>query len=177
MKRFKNLFIMISLLLLILLVLPSCQNRMMQEPAIKISYDSKELKPIYYGNRNNKEKEDIEEGIKSFMVGKKFIELPMIDFGEKIEIEALNFETTEFEVYDYIVDEKGNIVSDYCMNPLIVTSVEDGNVEFIFEKNEDLERYYDYMVEGKSIHCLLIRSKINKSSFAFSTLVLGQNKY
>ncbi len=175
MKRFKNSFIMSSLLL-ILLVLASCQNSMIQEPAIKISYDSNELKVIHYFNRNNKEKEDIEEGIKDFMVGKRFIDLPMIDFGEKIEIEALNFETTEFEVYDYIVDERGNIVSDYDINPLILTSVEDGNTEFMFEKIEDLERYYDYMVEEKSIHCLLIRSKINKSSYAFATLVLGQSK-
>ena len=175
MKRFKNSFSMISLLL-ILLVLASCQNSMIQEPAIKISYDSNELKVIHYFNRNNKEKEDIEEGIKDFMVGKRFIDLPMIDFGEKIEIEALNFETTEFEVYDYIVDERGNIVSDYDINPLILTSVEDGNTEFMFEKIEDLERYYDYMVEEKSIHCLLIRSKINKSSYAFATLVLGQSK-
>jgi hypothetical protein len=165
-----------SSLLLILLVLASCQNSMIQEPAIKISYDSNELKVIHYFNRNNKEKEDIEEGIKDFMVGKRFIDLPMIDFGEKIEIEALNFETTEFEVYDYIVDERGNIVSDYDINPLILTSVEDGNTEFMFEKIEDLERYYDYMVEEKSIHCLLIRSKINKSSYAFATLVLGQSK-
>lgn len=71
-KRFKNSFIMISLLL-ILLVLASCQNSMIQEPAIKISYDSKELKPIYYGDRNSKEKEDIEEGIKSFMGGKNLL--------------------------------------------------------------------------------------------------------
>lgn len=175
MKRFKNSFIMIGLLL-ILLVLSSCTNNRIQEPAIKISYDSNELKVIYYLDRNNKEKEDIEEGVKNFMVGKRFIDLPTIDFGEKIDLEALNFETTKFEVYDYIVDERGNIVSDYDINPHILTLVEEGNTEFVFEKSEDLERYYDYMVEEKSIHCLLIRSKINKSSFAFGTLVLGQNK-
>ncbi|WIV12913.1 hypothetical protein [Proteiniborus sp. MB09-C3] len=175
MKKFKNLFIITSLLL-ILLVLVSCQNKMIQEPAIKISYDSKELKPIYYGDRNNKDKKDIEEAIKSAMVGKRFIDLQTIYFGEKIEIEAINFKTNEFEVYDYIVDEGGNIVSDYDISPLILTSVEDINTEFIFEKSEYLESYYDYMVEGKSIHCLLIRSKINKSSFAFATLILGQSK-
>lgn len=175
MKSFKNSFIIISTLL-ILLVLSSCQNSMIQEPAIKMLYDSKELKLIYYGDRNNKEKEDIEEGIKSYMVGKKFVELPIVDFREKIEIEALNFETTEFEVYDYIVDDRGNIVSDYDINPLILSSIEDGNTEFIFEKIQDLEKYYDYMVEDKYIHCLLIRSKINKSSFAFVTFVLSQNK-
>lgn len=163
-------------LLLIVLVLASCQNRATPEPAIKISYDSIELKPIYYGDRSNKDEEDIEERIKSVMVGKRFIDLPTIYYGEKIEIEALNFKTTEFEVYNYIVDERGNIISDYDVNPLILTSVEDGNTEFIFEKSQDSERYYEYKVEGKSIHCLLIRSKINKSSFAFATLVLGENK-
>ncbi|OEH86997.1 hypothetical protein BHU72_01705 [Desulfuribacillus stibiiarsenatis] len=175
MKKFKNSFIMISLLL-ILLVLASCQNSMIQEPAIKIFYDSEELKPIYYGDRNNKDKEDIEDVIKNVMVGKRFLDLPKIYFGEKIEIEALNFKTTEFEIYYYIVDERGNIVSDYDINPLILTSIEDGNPEFIFEKREDLEKYYNYMVEDKSIYCLLIRSKINKSSFAFATLVLGQSR-
>jgi hypothetical protein len=71
-------------LLLILLVLSSCTNNRIQEPAIKISYDSNELKVIYYLDRNNKEKEDIEEGVKNFMVGKRFIDLPTIDFGQLI---------------------------------------------------------------------------------------------
>ena len=174
MKRFTNIFIMI-VLLLTSLILTSCQS-MIQEPVIKASYDSNELKVIHYFDRNNKEKEDIEEEIKSFMVGKRFIDLPMVDFGEKIEIEALNFETTEFEVYDYIIDERGNIVSDYSVEPFTITLVDNGNAEFIFEKDEDFEIYNDYRVEGKSIHCLLIRSKIDKSSFAFGTLVLGVNK-
>ncbi len=175
MKKFKNSFIIISLLL-ILLVLASCQNGMIQEPTIKVSHDSNELNVIHYLDRNNSEKKDIEEGIKNLMVGKRFIDLPIIDFGEKIEIEALNFETTEFEVYDYIVDERGNIVSDYSIEPFTITLVDNGNAEVVFEKDADLEIYNDYRVEGKSIHCLLIRSKINKSSFAFGTLVLGVNK-
>lgn len=172
MKKFKIIFVLISLLL----VLVSCQHKMIQEPVIKVSYDSNELKVIHYLDRNNKEKEDIEEGIKNVMVGKRFIDLPMIDFGEKIKIEALNFETTEFEVYDYIVDERGNIVSDYSVEPFAITLVDNGNAEVVFEKDEDLEIYNDYRVEGKSIHCLLIRSKIDKSSFAFGTLVLGVDK-
>lgn len=175
MEKFKNSLIMISLFL-ILLVLASCQNRMIQEPAIKISYDSKELKPIYYGDRNNKDEEDIEDMIKSVMVGKRFIDLPTINFGEIIEIKALNFETNEVEVFDYIVDENGNIVSEYNVEPFIITSVDDGKAEFVLEYSEDLESYHDYLVEEKSIHCLLFRSKINNSSFAFATLVLSNSK-
>ena len=174
MKKFTNPFIMI-LLLLIPLILISCQS-MIQEPETKISYDSNELKVIHYFNRNNKEKEEIEEGIKDFMIGKRFIDLPIIKFGEEIEIEALNFETTEFEVYDYIVDQRGNIISDYSVEPFEITLVDQGNGKVVFEKDGNLEIYNDYKVEGKSIHCLLVRSKINKSSFAFGTLVLGANK-
>lgn len=52
-------------------------------PTIKISYSSKELIPIRYGYRYNKKKEEIEEVMKSIMVGKRSIDLPMIDYGEK----------------------------------------------------------------------------------------------
>ena len=158
--------------LLSLLILTSCQKPT-PEPDIRISHNSNELKVIHYFDRNNEEKEDIEEYIKSVMVGKRFTDLPAIDFGDKISLEALNFETDEFEIYDYIVDESGNIVSDYSAGPTAVTLADDGNAEFVFEKIENLEIYNDYIVEGKSIHCLLVRCKINKSWFAFGTLVLG----
>lgn len=43
------------------------------------------------------------------MIGKRFIDLPTIDFRKVIEIEALNFETDDFEVFDYIVDEDATL--------------------------------------------------------------------
>ena len=175
MKKFKNSFIIISLLL-ISLVLSSCQNRIIQEPTIKVSHANNELKVTHYLNIKNKKSEDIERGIKDFMIGKRFIDLPVIDFGDKLEIEAVNFETTEFEVYDYIVDENGNIISDYSISPFAIALVNNGNAEFIFEKDDNFEIYNDYKVEGKSIHCLLMRSKIDKSSYAFGIFVLGVDK-
>ena len=56
---------------------------------------------------------EIKERLKDFMIGKKFTDLPTIDFEDKILIEALNFETDEFEIYDYIIDKKFNIISNY----------------------------------------------------------------
>ena len=158
--------------LLSLLILTSCQKPT-PEPDIRISHNSNELKVIHYFDRNNEEKEDIEEYIKSVMVGKRFIDLPSIDFGDKISLEALNFETDEFEIKNYNVDESGNIGSDYEAEPAAITLADNGNSKFVFEKIENLEIYNDYMVEGKSIHCLLVRCEINKSWFAFGTLVLG----
>lgn len=172
MKKNKNTLVSV-MLLIILLILSSCKPKMYQEPTIKVSYDDNELKVIHYFDRNNKKQEDIEDKIKRVMVGQRFIDLPMIDFDEKIKIEPLNFESTEFEVYNYIVDEDGNIISEYNVEPITTATIEDNKAEFIFEKPLNLEEYKDNEVEGQSIHCLLFRSEIHNSSFAFGILVLG----
>ncbi len=172
MKRLKNLFITL-ILFTILLILSSCQNTMHEEPQIEISYNSEELNAIYYLNIKNEKERDIERGVKDVMVGKRFIDLPTVAFGKKIVVEALNFETEEIEIYDYIVDESGHIISDYDVAPITIITLEGGKAEFSFEKDDYLERYDEYKVEGKAIHLLLIRCEINNSSFAFGALVLG----
>jgi hypothetical protein len=45
--------------------------------------------------------------------------------------------------------------------------------EFTFEEGYDLDSYKDFAVQGKLIHCLLIRCEIDNNSFAFATLVLN----
>lgn len=167
--------IVIVILILLVAVLSSCKSNK-QEPSIKISYDSEELSTIYYGNLYNKKQEDIEKRIKDYMVGKRFIDLPSIAFEEVIQVEALNFDTKEYEIYDYIVDEHGNIVSEYDIDPYIISSEGDENAEFIFDKGLNTENYLDFSVEGKLTHCLLIRCSIDNSSFAFATLVLSYNE-
>lgn len=172
MKINKNTTISV-MLLLVLLILSSCKPTMHEEPTIKVSNGSNEFKVIHYLDRNNKKQEDIEDKIKRVMVGQRFIDLPVVDFDEKIIIEPLNFETTEFEVYNYIVNEDGNIISDYNVEPITIATFEGSKAEFIFEEPLNLEEYKDNKVEGKPIHCLLFRSKIHNSSFAFGILVLG----
>lgn len=46
---------------------------MLQESAIKIAYDSRELKPIYYGDKNNNDKEHIEKMIKKLWLAKDLL--------------------------------------------------------------------------------------------------------
>lgn len=170
-KKPTNLLLII-IAVLVAALLSSCQNSI-EEPAIKISAASKEFKPIYYGDLYNEKQEEIEKRLKDFMVGKRFRDLPSIAYEDKVQIEALNFETDEFEIYDYVIDEKGNIISGYDISPLIISSVEEGNTEFTFEENQDFEGYLDFAVDGKLIHVLLIRCKIDNASFAFATLVLS----
>lgn len=173
MNYFKKIFL-IGILAIPLLILSSCAEPI-QEPAISFIYNSESLNEIYHLDRNNRNKEDIEHGIQYEMIGKRFIDLPEVNFGETIEVKAVNFETDEIEVYDYIVNEKGNIVSSYDVEPSKVVSVEDGKAVVLFEKDDHLESYDEYNVDGKSIHYLLIRCKIDKSSFAFGTLLLVES--
>lgn len=97
-----------------LLTMTSCAEAI-PEPEISFVHDSKELSELYYGNQNNKKQEEIERAIQYEMIGQRFIDLPTVSLGDTIQIEAVNFETAAFEIYEYIVDEKGNIVSDYEM--------------------------------------------------------------
>ena len=64
----------------------------------------------------NKVKEEIEERIRNHMECKKFSELLSISNSGIIEIESLNFEADEFEVYDYILNEKGYIISEIMIS-------------------------------------------------------------
>jgi len=98
-KPSKLLFIMIAVL--VAAFLSSCQNST-EETAIKIPSDSEELNVIYYGDLYNKKQEDIEKNLKGFMVGKRFSDLPSIAYGDIVQIEALKFETDEFEIYYHV---------------------------------------------------------------------------
>ncbi|MFS1512662.1 hypothetical protein VQL36_09520 [Chengkuizengella sp. SCS-71B] len=173
-KPSKLLFIMIAVLVVVLL--SSCRTSTdTEEPEIKILSDSnEELDKIYYGNLNNEEQEEIEERLKDFMIGKRFIDLPLIDHGDQFLIEALNFESDEFEIFEYVMDERGNIISDYDIKPVNISTKREGRIGiYSFEERHDYEKYQKYAVEGKLIHSLLIRCEIDNASFAFSTLVLS----
>lgn len=172
MKNNTSKLIFVMILVIATILLTACQTRT-EEPAIKISSNSVELSPIYYGDLYNHKEEEIEEQLQNFMVGKRFIDLPTIAYGDIIQIEPLNFETGQYEIYDYIVDEKGNIISKYDIVPISVISNNEEKTEFTFEEGYDLESYKDFAVQGKLIHCLLIRCEIDNNSFAFATLVLN----
>ncbi|NEU30651.1 hypothetical protein GN156_07635 [bacterium LRH843] len=165
--------LLIVICLLVAAMLSACGNGT-EEPEIKIQSGSEELDPIYYGDLNNKDQEEIEEKLKYFMIGKRFSDLPTVAYGDKIQIEALNFETEEIEIYHYVMDEKANIISDYAISPLSISLLEEGMAEFAFEASNDFDRYQEYAIEGKLIHCLLIRCEIDGNTFAFSTLILGE---
>lgn len=171
-KAKRLLFLLIPLFVVTLLA--ACGS-VTEEPAIKIHYGTEELKPIYYGDLYNKDQEDIEKRLKNFMIGKRFSDLPTVAYGEPIQLEALNFETTAIEIYDFVLDEKANIISEYEINPVSIHTINNGVAEFTLDESLNLAMSPVSTIEGKLIHAILIRCEINNSPFAFSTLVLGND--
>lgn len=49
-------------------------------------------------------------------------------------MEALNLETDEMEIFDYIIDEGGYIVSDYDVEPFTIISAKEGKVSLYLRK-------------------------------------------
>ena len=171
-KTHKKFLILISILLIIFMLFACGEDA--EEPEIKIYHGSYELDVIYYGNWNNEKQEEIEEGLQGYMVGKKFSELPTVDYGSKIQIEAENFETEKMEIYNFVLNDNAKVISDFDDSFLAESSIESGMAEFTFVNNHDLNQYQAYAAEGKLIHGLLIRCEIAGDDFVFTTLVLGE---
>ena len=165
----------IIILMLVLLILNAC-GKAIPEPRLLLKYNNDELMVIHYGDRYNKTQEDIEKRLKDYMIGKKFEELPIISFDEEIIIENTNFDVDEYEVYDFILNKKANIISDFNVEGVPVYRQENDKAYFKFIDTLESDKYEDYTVDDKNIHCLLIKCKIDKSEFTFATLLLDSKE-
>ncbi|WP_391117246.1 hypothetical protein [Psychrobacillus sp. L3] len=173
--KMKKRFMMFLCFIISLVLLGACQKDN-EEPAIQFSSGSVQLTSIYYGDRYNEDEAQIEKKIQYFMIGKRFDELPSVIYGEQIQIQAQNFSTKKYEIYDYLLDGKGNIISEYEMTPTLVKVMEKGMAIFTFEPSHNAKVYADYAIDHQLAHCILIRSKIYKSDFAFATLILSEEE-
>lgn len=163
--------IIISIMMLSMIFITACGKKK-EEPTLMLKYNDQQLKVIHYGDRYNETKEDIEKRLKDSMIGKKFEELPVISTGEEIIIENTNFNVEQYEVYDFIIDENANIVSDFKTASSTVNVSESNTATFELVNSFEPTAFESYKVNDQNIHCLLIKCKIDKSDFVFATLLL-----
>ncbi|MCT4632787.1 MAG: hypothetical protein N4A76_08625 [Firmicutes bacterium] len=164
--------IIFMILLLSMITLSAC-GKMTPEPNLSLAYQDSKLDIIYYGNYNNDKEEDIEAQLKDYMIGKKFEELPIIKYGDDLLIKRLNFTTEEYIIYDYILDNKCNIVSQFTSEGYIVTTSDEAQSIFKYSNNHSIDEFQNYLIEDKNVHCLIINCEIDGSKFSFATLVLN----
>lgn len=164
-------------LLLALLILTACKVALTgegtEEPYIKILAGNQELQGIYYGDRNNQTREEIEKRLKMAMDGKSMEQLPYIGLNEKIIIKTENFKTEEFKIFDYILTEDGCIRYQEKLTQTSVIPVEDRIAAFTLAPNPAAllsSSSVDYE-PGKTMRGFVLRADIHGSPFAFAFIL------
>lgn len=169
-KTFANLLIAT----LAILLLTGCSQRF-EEPQIGIALNTIKQDAIYYGDRYDDSKEDIEKRLKDYMIGKRFIDLPMIQSDDTIQVESSNYDVETIEVYDYILDDKCNIRSDFDMKPQLVGMDEEGKVQYKFSSNFEIAENTQLINANRYlIHGILIKTHVAHSTFTSAIIVLEE---
>lgn len=172
MKQFLKGCILFSLILTVLL-LSACKGKKTEEPHLKIVAGEQEIQGIYYGNQYNQTREDIEKRLKKVMENDSWEELPYISLNEIVTIEAENFQTEEFAVFDYILTRTGTIRYNEKAVQTSVAPVKDGKATITLSTNlaVNLSSNSEDYLPGKTIRCFVIRTDIESSSFTFAFIL------
>ncbi|OPL07788.1 MAG: hypothetical protein AVO33_00095 [delta proteobacterium ML8_F1] len=147
--------------------LAGCQVQRTQEPGLAISREGEPVRVMPYGDRYHDRQEDIENRVQSFMVGKEFSELPAIQVGDELLIEALNFEADSLAVYDYLMDEGGRMVSDF--KAPAVASFSGGDASWTFSHGDT--HPHSLQRDSGAVHLILIKVRIAEDDFVFAALL------
>lgn len=172
MKRYLRGYILFSLVLTVLL-LSACKGKKIEEPHLKIVAGGQEIQGIYYGNKYNQTREEIEKKLKKVMENSNLEELPYVALNKIITIEAENFQTEEFTIYDYILTKTGTIRYNEKVVQTSVVLVNEGkaNITLLPNPAVSLSSNSEDYLPGKTIRCFLIRTNIEDSSFAFAFIL------
>lgn len=162
------------LLILMVLILPACgvpfEGQAMQEPQLTVTAGDQAIRIIYYGDRYNETREEINKRLSQALEESLWEELPYIPLGEEITIKAENFSTEEFAVHDYILKKNGEIRYDEKLAQISELPAEQGAAAFELSSHPAVflsSDSYDYE-PGNVIRGFVIRADIDGASFAFA---------
>ncbi len=176
MQPFKSkIFIKCNVLIvcvLLTLALSACAKGT-PEPNLTITIGDQSIKPIYYGDRYNESREDIERFLDFPFENATWEELPYVVLGEEVVIEATNFDTDLFTVEDAILKQDGTFKYNEKSTVVYDVEVVDGIAKFdipghaaahLSSNSEDYE-------PGHTIRAFVLRTKIDKADFAFAFVI------
>lgn len=165
------------LLILAVLFLPACGGQAgpepREEPRLKVTAGEQDLKVIYYGDRYNESREEINKRLKQAMEGSSWDELAYVALDEEIVIKAENFQTKEFSVTDYILKENGEIRYDEKVAQTSALPVDEATAVFSLPSNPAalLSSYSGDYEPGRSIRGFVVRAEIDGAPFAFAFIL------
>lgn len=160
------------LCVMVTLALSAC-GKGTPEPNLTITIGDQSIKPIYYGDRYNESREDIERFLDFPFENATWEELPYVALGEEVVIESTNFDTDSFTVEDAILkqdgtfkyNEKSTVVYDVEVVDDIAKFDVPGHAAAHLSSNSE-----DYK-PGHTIRAFVLRAKIDKADFAFAFVI------
>lgn len=143
------------------------------EPSIGITIGDQIIKPIYYGDRYNENREDIERFLDFPFKNKTWEELPYVYIGDEVVITLENFEAEAFKIYDDLLTQTGTFLYDEKSTRTFDIKVINGEVRFDIPGNTSvhLSSNSESYEPGHVIRAFTIRTEINKSDFAFAFVI------
>lgn len=143
------------------------------EPFISVKVGEQEVKPIFYGDRYNKSREDIER-----YLGKPFEEggwesLPYVKLGDEVVIRFENFEAKNVTVTEDLLKQEGTFLYGDKSTVIHEVKVEKDGVSFELPNNwaVHLSSNSESYKPGHVIRAFVVRAEINKSDFAFAFVI------
>lgn len=143
------------------------------EPRISIKVGEQIIKPIYYGDRYNTSRSDIER-----FLGKPFEDgsweaLPYVDLGDEVIIRFENFNATHVRVTEDLLNREGKFLYDEKSTLMHDVELNEDEIRFLMKSNwaVHLSSNSESYKPGHVIKCYVIRAEVDRSDFAFAFVV------
>jgi hypothetical protein len=143
------------------------------EPWISVKVGDQEVKPIFYGDRYNKSREDIERYLVKPFEESGWESLPYVKLGDEVVIQFENFEAKNVTVTEDLLKQDGTFLYGDKSTVVHEVKVEKDGVSFELPSNwaVHLSSNSESYKPGHVIRAFVIRTEINKSDFAFAFVI------
>ena len=175
MKKWKVVLatLLFALIVIFVYVVNGLQNaKGIPEPSVKISVGSQAIKTIYYGDRYNEKRDDMERFL-DFAFEDGWESIPYVELGDEVVIEFENFEATDVQFTDVILDREGQYRYGEQSDMTFGLKAVSGKLKYELPSNPavHLSSNSDDYLPGHVIRACLIRTEINDSDFVFAFVV------
>lgn len=159
--------------IVIIITLINGGPRAIPEPSISIMIGEQSIKPIYYGDRYNETREDIERFLDFPFEEGSWEALPYVDLGEEVVIRFENFESQNVSIVEDLLNQEGKFLYDEKSSRTHEVFVNDGEVRFELQSNPavHLSSNTESYKPGHVIRAFVIRVEVGRSEFAFAFVI------
>lgn len=143
-----------------------------EEPQMSLSCGEHQFQTLYYGDRYNEMRTDLEKGFSRVLNEETWEDLPYVHIGEEILIDLKNYDVENYTVYDYILTKEGKIAYQEAVTLKYQVDVNrDGYGILKLNANASLRNDELNLLEGQVIRGFILRTMIEGSDFAFGFVV------